>query len=337
LNPSPLVSVILVTWNSAAYLPRCLDSLAAQTFQNFEVIVVDNGSSDGCVTDLEARWPTLNLRLTLLPRNTGFSAANNLGAALAQGQWLALLNTDAFPEPDWLQNLLQAAADHPDFRFFASRQLSALDASRLDGDGDAYHVSGLAWRWGLGHPAALRGQENREVFGACAAAALYWRASFLKIGGFDEDLFSYLEDVDLSFRLRLTGNRCLYVANAVVHHIASASLGLTSDFALYHANRNLVWIWVRNMPTSFLWRFWPQHLLANWIYVLYYLLRGRGKILLRAKWDALRGLNQALQKRKITQAERTASDAELLAVMERGWLQPYLLGVSLRAAWKHKP
>ncbi|GAB4482086.1 MAG: glycosyltransferase family 2 protein [Anaerolineales bacterium] len=335
--PSPLASIILVAWNSAAYLPRCLESLAAQTFTDFEIIVIDNGSTDGCVDDLPARWPGLNLRLVPLPKNTGFSAANNLGARLARGEWLALLNTDAFPESAWLENLLRAAGENPQYHFFSSRQLSALDAERLDGDGDAYHVSGLAWRWGLGYPAASRGLENREVFGACGAAALYRRDVFLQVGGFDEDLFSYLEDVDLSFRLRLAGHRCLYVANAIVHHIASASLGVASDFALYHANRNMVWIWLRNMPDALLWRFLLQHLFANLIYVLYYLSRGRGALLLRAKRDAWRGLPKIWQKRKITQAGRIASDAELLAVMERGLLQPYLLGVHLRAAWKrHK-
>lgn len=334
--PPPLVSVILVTWNSAAYLPRCLDSLAAQTFADFEVIVIDNGSTDGCVNDLPARRPGLNLRLTPLAKNTGFSAANNLGASLAQGEWLALLNTDAFPEPAWLENLLRAAGANPRYHFFASRQLSALDPSHLDGDGDAYHVSGLAWRWGLGHPAISRGRENREVFGACAAAALYRRDVFVQAGGFDESLFSYLEDVDLSFRLRLAGSRCLYVADAIVHHIASASLGVTSDFALYHANRNLVWIWARNMPAALLWRFLLQHLLANFIYVLYYFFRGRGGVLLRAKRDAWRGLPLVLQKRKTTQAARLASDAELLAAMERGFFQPYVLGVKLRSAWKRQ-
>lgn len=333
---SPLLSVLIVTWNSAAYLPRCLEALAAQTFADFEVLVVDNGSTDNCVADLESRWPMLNLRLLRRAENTGFAAANNLAAGLARGEWLALLNSDAFPEPDWLEKLLRAAAENPQYTFFASRQLSALNSAVLDGDGDAYHVSGLAWRWGLSHPAASRGLTNREVFGACAAAALYRRAAFLQVSGFDEDLFSYLEDVDLSFRLRLAGNRCLYVAEAIVHHIASASLGVASDFALYHANRNLVWIWVRNMPAALLWRFLPQHLLANLIYLLYYFLRGRAGPLLRAKRDAWRGLPLVLQKRKITQAARSASAAQLLAVMERGFFQPYLLGVKLRAAWKRQ-
>jgi GT2 family glycosyltransferase len=334
MQARPLVSVILVCWNSAKYLPRCLDNLNAQTFRDFEVMVVDNGSTDGCTDGLENRWPRLNLQVTRLAENRGFSVGNNLGAHLASGEWLALLNTDAFPEPTWLESLLEAARQNPQYSFFASRQLSALDSRLLDGDGDAYHVSGLAWRWGLGYPADSYGLENREVFGACAAAALYKRDIFLEVGGFDEDLFSYLEDIDLSFRLRLMKQRCLFVAGAVVHHIGSASLGVASDFALHYANRNMVWIWVRNMPGRLLWRFLPQHLLANLVYVGYYLLRGRGGVLLRAKWNALRGLGLALKKRRITQAGRVISDAELITSMERGWLRPYQRGVELRRARK---
>ena len=331
---SSSVSILLLTWNSAAYLPRCLRCLQDQTFKNFEVVIIDNGSTDGCVDGIESRWPGLSLRVVRLSQNTGFTAGNNLGARLATGEWLALLNTDAFPEPTWLENLLRAVRHSQQYSFFASRQVSAIDSSLLDGDGDAYHVSGLAWRWGLGYPVNSRGLENREVFGACAAAALYKRDIFLQVGGFDEDLFSYLEDVDLSFRLRLMGHRCLYVADAVVYHIASASLGIASDFAIYHANRNLVWIWLRNMPGHLFWRFLPQHLLANLIYIGYYLLRGRGRVSIRSKLDAARGLRRALEKRRQTQCQRVASDAEILTSMEHGWFEPYNRGVELRRALK---
>ena len=109
MNDLHLASVIIVTWNSAAYLSRCLDCLAAQTLKDFEGVLVDNGSTDGCLDGVESRWPGLNLGLVCLPKNRGFAAANNLGAHLARGQWLALLNTDAFPEPDWLEKLLMAA------------------------------------------------------------------------------------------------------------------------------------------------------------------------------------------------------------------------------------
>jgi GT2 family glycosyltransferase len=249
---------------------------------------------------------------------------------LARGKWLALLNPDAFPEPNWLEELLLAAVNNPDFSFFASRQLQANAFQFLDGAGDAYHMSGLAWRRFAGWPAAQFGLKTEEVFSPCAAAALYSRQAFLQVDGFDEDFFSYHEDVDLGFRLRLQGFRCLYIPFAVVHHIGSAALGVQSDFALYHWQRNFIWSFVQNMPSSLLWEALPSHLIANFIYQLNYTLRGRGSVLWKAKMDAIHGLSRALRKRWEIQKNRKVSNTQLLQTMERGPLQPYLLGYHTR-------
>ena len=335
--PSPLVSIILVGWNSAACLPRCLESLSSQTFRNFEVILVDNGSTDGSLDGVENRWPGLALYVERLEENRGFAAANDIGARLARGRWLALLNSDAFPEPEWLEELLKAAEENPEFSFFASRQLQANATHLLDGAGDAFHISGMAWRRYSGFPAAQFGLKPEEVFSPCAAAALYSRQAFLQVGGFDEDFFSYHEDVDLGFRLRLQGFRCLYVPGAVVHHIGSATLGAQSDFALYHWQRNFIWSFAKNMPSALLWKTLPSHLMANIIYQLNYTLRGRGSVLWKAKKEALRGLSRALQKRREIQDTRKASNAELLRTMEFGPLEPYLQGYRIRKIRKTMP
>lgn len=334
---TPEVSIIITTWNSESVIPRCLDSLVQQTFRDFEVIVVDNGSMDGSLVGLESRWPGLTLRVERLEENRGFAAANNIGARLARGQWLALLNSDAFPAPDWLEKLLLAAQNHPEFSFFASRQLQANTPHLLDGAGDALHISGLAWRRYAGFPAAQYGLETEEVFSPCAAAALYSRQAFLQVGGFDEDFFSYHEDVDLGFRLRLHGFRCLYVPDAVVQHIGSATLGAQSDFALYYWQRNFIWSFIKNIPSALLWKALPAHLMANFIYQVNYTLRGRGRILLKAKSDALRGFSPSLQKRREIQRNRKISHAELLRIMEHGWLQPYLIGYHIRRIGRTAP
>jgi len=130
----------------------------------------------------------------------------------------------------------------------------------------------------------------------------------------------------------LKGYSCLYVPDAVVHHIGSATFGVRSDFAFYHSHRNLVWTFVQNMPSVLFWKYLPAHILANLIYVSYYTLQGRGKVLWRAKWDALRGLPKALEKRRKIQDSRQVSNTDLLHMMERGLLQPYLLGYHLRRA-----
>jgi GT2 family glycosyltransferase len=326
----PLVSVIIVTWNSYKFLPTCLEHLLMQTFRDFEVILVDNGSEDCASDGLQEKYPSLDLHIHRLSSNRGFAAANNIGASLARGQWLALLNADAFSNPDWLEQLLKASEEKPEFSFFASRQLQANQPELLDGAGDAYHVSGLAWRRYFGYPADQFGLMSREVFSACAAAALYSREAFLRVGGFDEDFFSYYEDVDLSFRLRLRGFRCLYVPNAIVKHVGSASTGARSDFSLYHWQRNLIWSFVQNMPSALMWRALPLHILANIIFQIHFILRGHGVILWKAKVDALRGLSLALHKRRKIQNESNIGAAELLPKMEHGFLQPYLLNYNIR-------
>lgn len=207
----------------------------------------------------------------------------------------------------------------------------------LDGAGDALHISGLAWRRCAGLPANQFGLESVEVFSPCAAAALYSRLAFLQVGGFDEDFFSYHEDVDLGFRLWLQGFRCLYVPDAIVYHVGSAAVGTQSDFALYYWQRNFIWSFIQNIPSALLWEALPAHLVANFIYQLNNALRGRGKVVLKAKMDALRGFSSAIGKRRVVQTTHKASNAELSSTMEHGLLQPYLLGYHIRKIRLTKP
>jgi GT2 family glycosyltransferase len=317
---SPIVSVILVTWNSAAHLPRCLDGLEAQTFRDFEVILVDNNSSDGALDAVERRTPAFDLNIIRLDSNRGFAAANNLAAGQARAQWLALLNPDAFPAPDWLEQWMNTARTTPR-AFFACRQLRAEQPALLDGEGDVYHASGLAWRRNQGLSAQPAG-EPLEVFSACAAAALYPRQAFVECGGFDEDFFAYHEDVDLGFRLRLRGLRCFLVPRSVVAHVGSASHGRHSRFAIYHGHRNLVWTFVKNMPGPLLWLYLPVHLLANLLFLALFSLEGNAAVIWRAKIDALQGLGSALHKRLRVQPTRKVSVSEIYRQLDRSWLAP---------------
>ena len=320
---APLVSIIIVYWNSAEHLPRCLDCLARQSFQNFEVILINNGSFDEEVNELSRKYDTLDLHVEHLTSNLGFAKANNIGARLARGRWLALLNSDAFPEPDWLEQILHAADRCPEFSFFSSRQIQFNQPDILDGSGDEYHISGLAWRRFYNHPAKTHGWNEEEVFSACAAAAVYDRNDFLKVGGFDESYFSYFEDVDLSFRLRLAGGRCLYIPQAVVYHVGSASSGKTSDFVIYHGHRNLVWTFFKDMPGYLFWWYLPLHMLVNFFFAFSFLLKGKGSAILRAKIDAIYRLPAIIPQRRQIQSARKVSAQEIAQVMNKELFAPY--------------
>ncbi len=323
LHHAPLVSIIMVTWNSRPYLFNCLSALSKQTMQGFELILADNGSTDNSMDNLESQWNGLQLIVEYLNKNLGFAAANNIGARLARGKWLVLLNADAFPEPDWLEKLLRAAEQNPQYSMFSSRQIQYNSPERLDGSGDAYHISGLAWRNFYNYPSNGYGMQQREVFSPCAAAALYSREEFLRVGGFDEDYFSYFEDVDLGFRLRLGGAKCLYVPEAVVHHVGSASTGKRSYFSVYYGYRNMIWTFVKDMPFPYFWMFLPLHIITLLFFFAYLTVRGQGSAISRAILDALRGLPNALAKRKLIQRDIKTKPQDLIKVMSTGLLEPY--------------
>jgi len=315
------IAVVIVNWNGGESLRRCLASLAAQERRPDRVIVVDNASQDGSLERALGAFPSAEpIRMQA---NVGFAAANNAALrACDECEWVALLNPDAFPASSWLARLEEAARAHPGHASFASQLRQAADDVLLDGAGDVYHVSGLAWR--AGHGAAVpAGADPGEVFSPCAAAALYRREALVEVGGFDERYFCYLEDVDLGFRLRLRGHRCLYVPEAVVLHVGSASTGKGSEFSTYHGHRNLVWTFFKDMPGALLALYLPQHLLLNVVSVAWFMARGQSAVILRAKWDALRGLPAVLRERGSVQRGRRVGGRELRRAMARGWLAPY--------------
>ena len=313
----PKVTVIIVNWNGEHFLFRCLSALMSQTVKPQEIILVDNASTDGSL-EVARLFPAV--RLLAQDRNNGFARGNNLAieAAAAESEWIALINPDAFAEPRWLEELLVAAESNCRFDVFGSKLINASAPLLLDGAGDVYHVSGLVWRMGHGIPAsALQGSEY-EVFSPCAAAALYRRSALLEVGGFDEDFFCYVEDVDLGFRLRLAGYRCLYVPKSVVHHVGSGTTGgKNSDFPVYHGHRNLVWTYVKDMPGILFWIFLPLHLAMNLVVLAVFARRGQGRVILRAKRDALIGLPGMWKKRRLVQSKRNVSLLAILRVLNK--------------------
>jgi len=311
---TPFFSILVLCWNSQPHLRHCLLSLAQQNFKDFEVLLVDNGSSEPVDPHEWDDLSELHLRFFRLSTNLGFAAGNNFAAKQASGEYLVLLNSDAFPQPDWLQVIHSAALEHPDYSF-ASRLVMVNPPDRLDGEGDLYHASGLVWRRSYGKSIHKAGTVEREVFSPCGAAAAYPRTAFDQAGGFDEQFFAYVEDVDLGFRLRLSGHPCLYLPTAVVNHVGSASTGKRSDLSVYYGQRNLVWTFAKDMPSPLIWLLLPGHILANLFTVLLSLFRRQGVVTLRAKWDAIMGLRDITKKRREVQQKRTTSFWALMRII----------------------
>jgi N-acetylglucosaminyl-diphospho-decaprenol L-rhamnosyltransferase len=252
----PLVRVVIVNYNGGVHLRRCVECLLQQTEERFEAIVVDNGSGDASLDCLPS---DPRLRIVPLQCNLGFAKANNLAMEDCSTPLIALLNPDAFPEPGWLAALLRAAGDNPGAVMFGSLQLRAEDPGLLDGAGDVYYCAGTSWRGGHRNVRPLIAPSG-EPFGPCAAAALYRTDWLRRVGGFDEHYHCYAEDIDLAFRLRLAGGRCLLVGDAVVAHVGSAVTGEASNFSVYHLARNHIWTFFKCMPGPLLLLLLPAHL-----------------------------------------------------------------------------
>jgi N-acetylglucosaminyl-diphospho-decaprenol L-rhamnosyltransferase len=303
------VSILIVAYKSRAHLPRLFDCLAAQTVQDFETILIDNASPDGLAPDeATAKRAT---QFVANDTNTGFAVANNQGAELASGDWLIMLNPDAFPEADWLECILAASIRYPHVTAFGSTQLLDENPTLLDGAGDVYHAAGIPFRGGYLRPKPTELHDG-EAFTPCAAASM-WRADvFTALGGFEESYFCYCEDVDLGFRHRLAGGSVVQVADARVSHMGSASSGRLSDFAVYHGTRNRLWTFVRCMPSWLFWLMLLPHTGATLLLWAHTAWRGAGTAYTRGLGDALTGLPDIWQQRRTIQRRRTVPASALL-------------------------
>ena len=311
--PHPAFSVLIVNYNGGAYLQAALDSLKTQTVRDFEVICVDNNSTDGSADNLDTTglpaW-----RLIRSNTNLGFAAGNNLAARQASGEWLSLLNPDAVAAPDWLERIVAGMERHPDCNVFACAQYMLEDPQRLDGAGDAYLVFGIPWRGAFERPATELPAEG-TCFSPCGASAVFRRETFLKHGGYDERFFCYCEDVDLGYRMQLSGEDCIFLPDARISHKGSGTSGAGSYFTTFHGNRNRTWAYIKNTPLPLLILTLPGHVaILGYIY-----LRNRRKLPNRGMQDGIReGLRTAWQIRKSPEfkaPKRTRSIRGLVSAM----------------------
>jgi GT2 family glycosyltransferase len=317
----PFFSIIILFWNNEQYIRKCLTSLLNQTWKDFEIIFIDNGSDQPLSFDINIDFPTLKIISLKLPENIGFAAGNNYGSEHANGKYLVLLNADAFPQQNWLERVRIAIEKFPD-SFFASKLVMADDPTRLDGTGDVYHFTGLVWRKNHNRLADKVTLKEGEVFSACGAAAIYPKEAFDKVGGFDSDYFSYVEDVDLGFRLRLAGYKCIFLPDGIVHHVGSGSTGKRSDFSVYYGQRNLVWTFVKNMPGILLWLLLPIHIFTNLLMIIFSCFRNQEKVSVKSKIDAIVNLPIYLRKRKNVQQSKNVSIIRILCSMDWNLISP---------------
>ncbi|MEI7559814.1 MAG: glycosyltransferase family 2 protein [Actinomycetes bacterium] len=242
-------SIVIPNWNGLSWLDGVLSSIQRQDEQPLEIVVVDNGSTDGSVDYLQANWP----EVTVLHwhENRGFAAAANDGIRHAAGDLIALINTDIVLEPDWLRRASQSLRLRPDAASVATKMLDMHDRTRIYDTGDFLRRDGACEQRGRFKPDTGAFNEPGEVWSACAGAAVYRRQAVLDAGGFDERFVTYMEDVELGLRLRLLGWKCLYEP-CVALHAGGGSEAALSGGATQWVERNTILLIARHFPLRWL-------------------------------------------------------------------------------------
>lgn len=307
-------AVIIPNWNGRHHLPTCLEALRRQTYGDFEVVVVDNGSADGSQAWLRESYP--DVRLIELSRNRGFSVAVNTGIRQSRGEAVVILNNDTEVEPQWLAELCRALSERPETGLCASKLLLFDRRDTLHSAADFYGVDGLPGNRGVWQRDEGQYEQEEYVFGACAGAAAYRRAMLDEIGLFDEDLVAYCEDVDLNWRALLAGYRCLFVPAARVYHKLSATGA--GPFASYYCGRNFILVLAKDVPGELLARHWPGILRAQLRFAAQSLVHFRepaARARLRGQLAAIVRLPGFLAKRRLVQRSRRVDIAQIEALL----------------------
>lgn len=311
---APFASVIVPTYNGVRYLPVVLDALRRQRFTDFEVIVVDDASTDDSLALLESRYP--DVRLLVNRCNEGFVRSCNTGAAAARGRMIVLLNSDTEPEPAWLEELVKAFVANPQAAAVSSKMLLFDRRDTLHTTGDMLGVDGVPHNRGVWERDAGQYDAAPQIFSGCGGATAYRREVWQALGGFDEAFWMYLEDVDFGFRARLAGWEAIFAPHARVYHHLSASGG--DVLASYYVGRNTIWLIAKNMPRSLLRRNALAILGGQLAVTLDALRNWRGEAArarLRGQLAGLLGLPQQLQKRRAIQPRRQIEDEDLARML----------------------
>jgi GT2 family glycosyltransferase len=326
----PLLSVIIPNWNGKRFLEECLDSLKGQTFQNFETILVDNGSIDDSVEFAARRYGDF-IRIIRNDQNLGFTGGNNVGIQASKGQYIVLLNNDTWADPRWLEELARATRFDPPIGMWGSKVRSYYQRNRIEGVGELIYWDGLCRARGQYEQDHGRYDAMEEILFPPGCGAMYRKSLFDGIGLFDEDFFAYADDSEIGIRARLAGWKCLYVPTAVVYHKNSGTAGQYSPLKAFYVERNRLWITIKYfpLPLLFLSLFFTFY---RFVFQAYGALTHQGAagkfarkysplklmgILLKAYGSGFRYLPRMWKKRKELRPLRKASYGEVISWFRR--------------------
>lgn len=295
-----LVSVVIVNWDGKGFLERCMPSLfesLKRVSGDSEVIVVDNGSTDGSVEFLEQNYPTVYLIRNT--RNQGFSLANNQAFAVARGKYVATLNNDTEVDPDWLQRVITILESDRTVGSCATQMRFLHLPDTINSAGICVDVAGVACDRLGGYPANASEACPTEVFGPSAGAAVYRKEMLDELDGFSENFFAYYEDVDLAWRAKRAGWRCVYAPDSIVYHVYSGTSRQGSSFKAFLLGRNRLLLLLRNASAHQLIRYLPRIAAYDLGIIVVTLIRERSFAPLRGRMAALGWLPTIVKERSV--------------------------------------
>ena len=269
------VSVVIPNFNGLAYLEGVLSSLERQSMKNFEVILVDNGSTDGSCAFVASQYSWVHI--IELSDNFGFSRAVNEGIRAARARYVLLLNNDTEVEPDFLKEMVEGIQRHKKAFSCQAKMIQFHDRDKMDDGGNYYCALGWAFAGGKGK-AAEHYDKEKKIFSSCAGAAIYRKKIFEKIGYFDDEHFAYLEDLDVGYRARIYGYENWYIPGAVVYHVGSGTSGSRyNQFKIRYSSRNNIYMIYKNMPLLQIILNLPFLLVGFGMKILFFCLKGYGR------------------------------------------------------------
>ncbi len=240
------VTIIIPNYNGCHFMEPCLASLKKQTYKDYQILVVDNASTDGTLEYVKEHYP--EIEVIALKKNYGFSKAVNVGIRRSTTPYVILLNNDTTTDPYYIEEMVRTIEKSPRIFSVSSKMIQMYHPQLIDSAGDLYTLTGWGVCRGVGRPVSNY-TETDEVFSACAGAAIYRRQVFEKIGLFDEKHFAYLEDIDVGYRARIFGYRNLYCPTALVYHVGSGTSGSKyNSFKVRLSARNNIYLNYKNMP-----------------------------------------------------------------------------------------
>jgi len=315
-----LISIIIVNYNGKKWLKRCLDSLAGQTYKNFEIILVDNASADESVEFVKNNYA--EVAVVRSEKNLGFAGGNNLGLQKAKGKYILLLNNDTWAPKEYLEKFVKAFQEFPQAASIQSKMILMDNREKLDLCGSYWSDSSFLYHYGYGKNQSLKKYNQARRFFSNKGASMMIRQEVIEqIGLFDEDFWCYYEDTDFCHRAWLAGYECWYYPQAVMYHaLGGTSLTFHNGYIQFHNFKNKLLSFLKNFEARTLVKVLPVYFVLNIAVSFFWLCQGKGRHFFapyQSVWWNILHFRETMKKRRVIQSLRKKKDGAIFKQVKR--------------------